>query len=83
MRLKKANAVAGLFAILLLVVHAGYQVAAYILFIYNPLVTKLFAWILFGVVAVHIVLAMGIVFFSHEGSSPAYPELNRNTRLQR
>ena len=44
MRTKKINAVLGLLAICILLAHSLYQVAAYILFIYNPLVTRILGW---------------------------------------
>ena len=84
MKLKKANAICGLAVILLLLLHAGYQMVAYVLFLYNPFVTKLFAWTLAGLLALHIIFGMSIVMFAHDGSELAkYPKENRRTILQR
>lgn len=84
MKLKKANALLGLITIIVLLAHAGYQIAAYILFIYNPLVTKTLAWIAVAAVSVHAVLGMSIMMFSNDGSSlTQYPKANLRTILQR
>jgi len=84
MKLKKANAILGLFAIAILLGHAGYQVVAYIMFIYNPLVTKVLAWATVAVVSLHAVLGMSMVMFVHDGGSiGSYPGANLRTILQR
>ncbi len=84
MKLKKANAILGLFAILILLGHAGYQIVAYILFIYNPLVTKVLAWATVAVVSMHAILGMSMVMFVHDGGSlGSYPKANLRTILQR
>lgn len=84
MRLKKANATLGLLAILILLAHAGYQVVAYFLFIYNPFVTKVLAWAAVAVVSLHAVLGMSMLMFVHDGSSArSYSGMNLRTILQR
>lgn len=84
MRLKKANAALGLLSIAVLLAHAGYQVVAYLIFLYNPAVTSVLAWATAAVVAAHAVLGMSIVMFAHDGSTLGrYPSLNRRTLLQR
>ncbi len=84
MKLKKANAALGLLAILLLIAHAGYQVVAYTIFYYNPVVTKVLAWTFAGIVALHAVLGMSIVMFANEGNDlRKYRRHNRRTILQR
>ncbi len=84
MKIKKANAAFGLLTILLLLAHAGYQVVAYIMFIYDPLVTKVLAWACTACVLVHAVLGMSILMFSHDGSAlMEYPRKNMRTILQR
>ena len=84
MKLKKANAILGLPAILILLTHAIYQIIAYILFIYNPAVTKILAWATVALVSLHAVLGMSIVMFSHEGSAVMkYKKENFRTILQR
>lgn len=44
MKLKKANAILGLLTMAILLIHAGYQVTAYVLFLYDPMVTRILAW---------------------------------------
>lgn len=84
MALKKANAATGLLTIALLLAHAGYQIVAFILFIYNPAVTRILAWSLVGAVSIHAVLGMSIVMFAHDGSELIrYPRENRRTIWQR
>ena len=84
MKIKKTNAILGLLAILILLAHAGYQVIAYILFIYNPLVTKLLGWATVAVVSMHAVLGMSMLMFVHDGSSArSYSGMNLRTILQR
>ena len=84
MKLKKANAILGLLAIFILLAHTGYQVIAYILFIYDPLATKLLGWAAAAVVSLHAVLGMSMLMFVHDGGDvKAYPALNRRTILQR
>lgn len=84
MKLKKANAALGLLAIAILLVHAGYQVVAYLLFIYNPVVTQVLAWMTVGVVAFHAIMGMSMVFFLHDGVTvKSYPRANLRTILQR
>ena len=84
MKLKKANAILGLFAILILLAHAGYQTVAYIMFIYNPLVTCLLGWITVAVVSAHAILGMSMLAFAHDGGSVKdYPGMHLRTILQR
>jgi len=84
MKLKKANAALGLLSILILLIHAGYQVVAYIMFLYDPMVTKVLAWAAVAVISMHAVLGMSIMAFAHDGGSvAAYPGMNRRTILQR
>ena len=84
MKLKKSNAALGLLSILILLIHAGYQIVAYIMFLYNPMVTKLLAWAAVAVISMHAVLGMSIVMFANDGSSiTQYPRRNLGTILQR
>lgn len=83
MTLKKANAALGLLSILILLIHAGYQVAAYIMFIYDPFITKVLAWAAAAVISMHAVLGMSMLAFAHDGGSVAYPGMNRRIILQR
>ena len=84
MKLKKANAILGLLAIAILLAHAGYQVVAYLFFIYDPVVTQVLAWMTVGVVALHAIMGMSMVFFVHDGVTvKSYPRANLRTILQR
>ena len=84
MKLKKANALFGLLTILLLLVHAGYQMIAYVKFLYNPFVTKLLSYLVLGALLIHMVLGMSILMFAHDGSDLGkYPRQNRAVILQR
>lgn len=84
MTLKKANAAFGLLTILFLLVHAGYQMFAFVAFMYNPVVTRVLGWACAGAVMVHAVLGMCIMMFAHDGSAlRQYPRQNRRTILQR
>ena len=84
MKLKKANAILGLLTMAILLIHAGYQVIAYVLFLYDPMVTRILAWATAGVCSLHAVLGMSIVMFRHDGSTAAqYPEANLRTVIQR
>ena len=84
MKLKKANAFFGLLTILLLLVHAGYEMYAYVNFVYNPGVTKLLSYLLLGALIIHIILGMSIMMFSRDTADLLqYPKENRSTILQR
>ena len=84
MKLKKANASLGLLSIAILLTHAVYEVVTYILFIYDPVTVKILGWACAGIVALHAVLGMCIVMFSHDGSAlKQYPKANLRTILQR
>ncbi len=84
MVLKKANAVFGLLTIALLLAHAGYEVVTYLLFLYDPVVTRVLGWCLIAAVSVHAILGMSIMMFAHDGSGLGkYRRENRRTILQR
>ena len=84
MKLKKANAIFGLLTIVLLLVHAGYEMYAYIKFIYAPFVTAFLSYLVLGALLVHMVLGMSIMMFAHDGADlKAYPKENRSVIIQR
>ena len=84
MKLKKADAVLGLLTILLLLVHAGYSVFAYLTMYYNPVLTKLLAWPFMVTLCLHAVLGMLTVFLQADGTRlDLYPQKNVRTILQR
>lgn len=83
MKLKKANALFGLLTILLLLVHAGYQMIAYIQFCYNPGVTKILGYLILAALLVHMALGMSIMMFSKDSAEVRYPKENKSVILQR
>ena len=84
MRLKKLSAFFALLAIILLIGHVGFSIVAYILFLYNPLMTKLFAIPFLICACLHGILAMFSLFWQGEGTAlSTYPGMNRSTLLQR
>lgn len=84
MKLKKYNAVLGLLTIVLLLVHSGFEMYAYIRFIYGPVVTKVLGGIILAALICHMITGMSIVMFSHDGAETRkYAGLNRGTIIQR
>ena len=84
MKLKKANAVLGLLTILLMLMHIGYTVFAYITMYYNPLLKNVLAWPFVVMLCLHAVCGMLAVFLHSDGMrSLHYPGKNRRTIIQR
>ena len=84
MTLKKCNALLSLLSCLLLLLHIGYSVYAYLTFYYNPFLTKLFSIPMVAAVCLHAILGMCAVFLLGDGTAPAlYPRQNRSTIVQR
>lgn len=84
MKLKKANAIFGLLTIAMLLVHAGYQMYAFIMFVYNPGVTKVLGALILIALILHMILGMSIMMFANDGSElKKYPKENKDTILQR
>ena len=84
MKIKKANAIFALLTIVMLLVHGGYEVYAYINLIYNPGVTKVLSLMILVALIIHMILGMGIMMFANDGSElRKYPNLNKGTILQR
>ncbi len=81
---KKVNAVLGLGIIASVLIHIGYEIFAYLTFYYNPVLTKIIAYITLGLVGLHVLCSIGIVFFAHDkGNGMKYPKLNARTMIQR
>lgn len=80
---KKINAILSLISIALLFVHAVYHTVSYLLYYYNPLVTKLLGYILFALILTHAVLSVIVVFILHDSKKISYPRNNIKTILQR
>ena len=84
MKLKKANAVLALLAILIMLMHVGYSVFAYLTMYYNPFLSKLFAWSFMVIACLHAVCGMLAVFLQSDGTRlDQYPKKNLRTILQR
>ena len=84
MKLKKANAALALVSFLLMFVHMGYSVFAYLTMYYNPTLKNVFAVPFMVAVCLHAVLGMLAVFTQGDGTRmDLYPGQNRRTVLQR
>ena len=83
MTLKKINTGFSLLAILLLVVHAIYELIAYIVFIYNPGLTLIFALSATVAMVIHGILAAVCHFGFHDSKKIQYKKLNIRTLIQR
>ena len=84
MKLKKINATLSLLAIIVLMLHIGYSVFAYITFYYNPVLTKAFAIPFMVMTCLHAICGMSIVFLQKDGTRlDLYPKQNMRTILQR
>ena len=84
MRLKKINATLGLLSILLLLLHMGYSIWAYLTFTYNPTLKLAFAVPFMVVACLHAICGMLVVFTQADGTRlDLYRKLNRRTILQR
>lgn len=84
MKLKKLSAFFALLSIALLLGHVGYTIVSYSLFLYNPMLTKIFAVSFLVCACLHGIFAMLSVFWQGEGTAlSAYPKQNMSTVLQR
>lgn len=81
---KKVNAVLGLGIIASVLIHIGYEIYSYLTFYYNPVLTKIIAYVTLGFIGLHVLCSIGIVFFAHDkGNGLKYPKLNVRTIIQR
>lgn len=83
MRLKKINAVLGLLTFALFFTHGIYQDVSYIVFYYNPILTKVLAYALAAAFTLHAVLSMVIVFRKNDTVKIDYKKRNIKTLIQR
>lgn len=83
MKLKKRNANLSLLTLLLLLIHEGYQLCAYITFYYNPILTRASGYAVAGCFILHAILSAISVFALHDSKTIAYKKLNIRTVLQR
>lgn len=83
MAIKKWNARLSLLTLLLLVLHEGYQLYAYLTFYYNPTLSKVSGFAAAGCFVLHAILSMICVFVLHDAKNVAYKKLNIRTVMQR
>ncbi len=81
--IKKINAVLSLLLTALLILHAGYECAAYCLFYYNPMLSKVTGFVTASVVALHVIISIISLFVLHDSRSVIYIRLNMKTVIQR
>ncbi len=83
MFVKKANAYLALISILMLVLHAAYQLFSYIAFFYNPMLSAAFGFTLLAAVLLHVFLSVVSIFVLHDAKTILYKKLNIRTLIQR
>ena len=83
MKLKKLNANLSLLTLLLLLIHEGYQLYAYITFYYNPMLTKVSGRAVVCCFILHAIMSAICVFALHDSKTIAYKKLNIRTVSQR
>lgn len=83
MNIKKWNARLSLLTLVLLLIHEGYQLYAYITFYYNPTLSKVSGYATAGCFVLHAILSMICVFGLHDAKNVAYKKLNIRTVMQR
>lgn len=83
MTVKKWNARLSLLTLLLLLIHEGYHLYAYITMYYNPVLSKVTGYALAASLALHAILSIVIVFGMHDSKKIAYKKRNLRTVLQR
>ncbi|MBR6959855.1 MAG: hypothetical protein IKH76_05185 [Clostridiales bacterium] len=83
MRIKKVNAAVSLFSCLGLTAHVIYNAVAYIIFYYNPVLSKALGFGVMGLICIHACLSIIIVASSHDSARIRYKRLNMRTLFQR
>lgn len=83
MNIKKWNARLSLLTLVLLLIHEGYQLYAYLTFYYNPIMSAISGYSAAGCFVLHGILSAICVFALHDSKSVAYKKLNFKTLLQR
>ena len=83
MRIKKLNAWLALITAALLLIHETYQLFAFILFYYNPVITKILGYSLASVFILHGILSACCIFALHDSKTITYKKMNIRTVLQR
>ena len=77
------NAYLSIIITVLLVVHAGYESAAFFMMYYNPLLSKITGYLIAGMVTVHALISVICLFVLHDSKSVTYIKLNIGTVIQR
>ncbi|MBR5338119.1 MAG: hypothetical protein IK152_09065 [Lachnospiraceae bacterium] len=83
MKLKKANALLAILTMATLVIHAGYQSIAYILFFHDTMISFILGKVITVSVLCHIILSVIIVLVLHDSKTISYPGQNIKIILQR
>ena len=83
MNIKRFNANLSLLTLVLLLIHEGYQLGAYITFYYNPILTKASGRAVACCFIMHAILSAICVFALHDSKTIAYKKYNIRTVLQR
>lgn len=84
MGIKKLNAGLTIFIVLILTAHIIYEIWSYIVFYYNPAVTRALGDSLGAVVIFHVILSLKMLFKDHEHKSrTVYKKLVARTVVQR
>lgn len=83
MRIKKLNAWLALITVALLLIHETYQLFAFILFYYNPVMTKVLGYALALAFVLHGILSAYCLFVLHDSKTITYKKMNIKTVLQR
>ena len=83
MKIKRFNANLSLLTLVLLLIHEGYQLGAYITFYYNPILTKASGRAVACCFIMHAILSAICVFALHDSKTIAYKKYNIRTVLQR
>lgn len=83
MKMKKANAVITLISMFLFLLHMIYNVLAFMMGFYNPVLSKIFGFSLLFLIALHAVMSIVIVAVFHDSKTIQYKKKNMRTRFQR
>ena len=83
MRIKKWNARLALLTIAVLLFHTAYQIVAYLVFYYNPMLSAVSGLTLAGLTVLHAILSAISVFVLKNTKTVKYKKLNIKTVFQR
>lgn len=83
MRIKKINAILALLTMAPLLAHGVYQIISYLVFYYNPVITKVLGGAVATAYVLHAVLSMFIIFKVNDTVKITYRKRNIRTLIQR